>query len=232
MTERSLDVAQSPIEQQYGPVALLAQGAEARVWTGVRDGVPIVIKERFAKTYRHTDLDAKLTRRRTKTEVKCLARCAGLSNVKVPAVLGVDFACARIFLEFMQAPTVKTYINSLPADGTDARIRLAEKLGVAVAEMHSNNVVHGDLTSSNILVRDDGELVLIDFGLAYVSHLSEDKAVDLYVLERALLATHPDFTEVFAVTLESYQAHAAESARVMTRFEKVRLRGRKRSMIG
>lgn len=46
--------------------------------------------------------------------------------------------------------------------------------------------------------------VLIDFGLAYTSTLVEDKAVDLYVLERAFSSTHPDAEPLFASVLAAY----------------------------
>lgn len=69
---------------------------------------------------------------------------------------------------------------------------LADSIGAALAKMHDVDVVHGDLTTSNLMLRDDNQsLVIIDFGLSYVSKLPEDKAVDLYVLERAFSSTHP-----------------------------------------
>jgi len=46
--------------------------------------------------------------------------------------------------------------------------------------------------------------VLIDFGLSYHSSLVEDKAVDLYVLERAFSSTHPDSEPLFALVLTAY----------------------------
>ena len=49
-----------------------------------------------------------------------------------------------------------------------------------------------DLTTSNMLLRDSEDIVLIDFGLSYISSLVEDKGVDLYVLERAFLSCHPN----------------------------------------
>jgi TP53 regulating kinase and related kinases len=61
--------------------------------------------------------------------------------------------------------------------------------------MHDADVVHGDLTTSNIMVRSPkvvSDIVLIDFGLGMMQPTVEDKAVDLYVLERAFLSTHPD----------------------------------------
>lgn len=81
-------------------------------------------------------------------------------------------------------------------------------IGESIGAMHSIDVIHGDLTTSNMLLRRANDpsqqaasasstsnlpsIALIDFGLSYVSTLVEDKAVDLYVLERALASTHPE----------------------------------------
>ena len=67
-------------------------------------------------------------------------------------------------------------------------------IGHSIGRMHAIEVIHGDLTTSNMLLRSSSppSIVLIDFGLSYVSALVEDKAVDLYVLERALASTHPE----------------------------------------
>ncbi|KAF7507495.1 hypothetical protein GJ744_010426 [Endocarpon pusillum] len=123
--------------------------------------------------------------------------------------------------------------------------------------MHSvGGVVHGDLTSSNIMVRPtsqagktngeahavdqdlslEGEIVLIDFGLATQSIQDEDRAVDLYVLERAFGSTHPRQEGMFAEeVLESQDGYSGSfkgSRVVLNRLEEVRRRGRKRSMVG
>eukprot|EP00474_Spongospora_subterranea_P010744 CRZ11202.1 hypothetical protein [Spongospora subterranea] len=213
----------------YDPV-LLAQGAEARVWKGVYQGQQVIIKERFTKLYRHSDLDEKLTKRRTKSEAKCLTRCFESGKCFVPSVVHVDKRCARLFIEYIDAPTVKSFLSTLST--RDALADLARQLGCAIAALHNLNVIHGDLTTSNILRRADGNLVLIDFGLSFISSLVEDKAVDLYVLERALLSTHPEFDNIFEMGLDSYCTECTDADNVLTRLETVRLRGRKRSMIG
>ena len=128
------------------------------------------------------------------------------------------------------------------------------------------DLVHGDLTTSNLLAQfadarallpsptaatsgDSGQnaglvpgqysLVLLDLGLSSISALAEDKAVDLYVLERALLAAHPRCAPLLDALLGAYQreygAGAGERAQlrdVLRKLDDVRLRGRKRSMLG
>ena len=122
---------------------------------------------------------------------------------------------------------------------------LLKRIGAAVGGLHRAGVVHGDLTTSNLMLRpvgpvndrDDnpsmeGEIVLIDFGLAGRSVQDEDQAVDLYVLERAIASTHPRTEPFFADLLQGYRESYRGSNAVLRRLEDVRMRGRKRSMVG
>lgn len=91
-------------------------------------------------------------------------------------------------------------LKDIIIEGKADKDALADSIGVALAKMHDVDVVHGDLTTSNLMLRDDNQsLVIIDFGLSYVSKLPEDKAVDLYVLERAFSSTHPQTEAVVRI---------------------------------
>lgn len=124
-------------------------------------------------------------------------------------------------------------------------VKLMRKMGAAVAAIHRVGVVHGDLTTSNMMLRPpqnqgevaedrllDGDVVVIDFGLASQSVSDEDRAVDLYVLERAFGSTHPRAEAVFEQVLKGYQEGFKQATPVLRKLEDVRMRGRKRSMIG
>jgi TP53 regulating kinase-like protein len=78
----------------------------------------------------------------------------------------------------------------------------------------------------------DGEIVLIDFGLAGQSPQDEDKAVDLYVLERAFGSSHPRTERLFGEVLKGYSESHKGTKSTLRKLEEVRMRGRKRSMIG
>ncbi|KAM3878074.1 EKC/KEOPS complex subunit TP53RK [Diretmus argenteus] len=218
-------------------VDLLKQGAEARVYRTVFLGRPTIVKERFPKRYRHPVLDEKLTHRRTVQEVRSILRCRK-AGIPAPAVYFVDYTSHCIFLEdITSSVTVRDHIasaqQSLP--GPERELEpLAERVGRVLAKMHDEDVVHGDLTTSNMLLRggEERNLVLIDFGLSYISALPEDKGVDLYVLEKAFLSTHPNTELLFATLLKSYAAASKKSSPVLQKLDEVRLRGRKRSMVG
>ncbi|CAI8796063.1 PPM family protein phosphatase [Pseudomonas chlororaphis] len=53
---------------------------------------------------------------------------------------------------------------------------LAERLLRAVGLLHRRQILHRDIKPENLLLGDDGELRLLDFGLAYCPGLSEDQA--------------------------------------------------------
>jgi len=114
---------------------------------------------------------------------------------------------------------------------------LASEVGVACGKMHAAGIIHGDLTTSNILIdtskSDKLTLCLIDFGLSHVENSAEDKAVDLYVLERALTATFSNIPWFFDILLGAYRkAYSNGGEEVYDKLEEVRLRGRKRTMVG
>ena len=129
--------------------------------------------------------------------------------------------------------TVKEYIKQ--ATNENQLEELASAIGQGIGKLHSQNIIHGDLTTSNLLVKNINPLNLsfIDFGLSYIEASAEDKGVDLYVLERALVSTHPNTEQIFSVILNSYKKACPQIAKeVIKKFEEIRLRGRKRLMIG
>ena len=120
---------------------------------------------------------------------------------------------------------------------------IAHKLGEIIGKLHSNEIIHGDLTTSNVLIDmksitdenyENIKIYFIDFGLSAVTNQLEEKAVDLYVLERALLSTHSQQAkDIFEYILKGYLiGNEFDAKKALDRFEAVRLRGRKRSMIG
>ncbi|XP_017296882.1 EKC/KEOPS complex subunit TP53RK [Kryptolebias marmoratus] len=218
---------------------LVKQGAEARLYRTRFLGKPTIVKERFPKRYRHPELDEKLTHRRTVQEVRSILRCRR-AGISAPVVYFVDYTSHCIFLEeVLGSVTVRDFIASTQQSASckEELQQLAQRIGQILAKMHDEDVVHGDLTTSNMLLRrgpedTESDLILIDFGLSYISALPEDKGVDLYVLEKAFLSTHPNTELLFEKLLKSYSASSRKSSAVIKKLDEVRLRGRKRSMVG
>lgn len=212
---------------------LYKQGAEARLFKGKFLGKRCLAKERFSKKYRHPVLDKTLSRDRLKGEVRALNKCK-LIGIKTPTVYLADLESNLIIMEFMEGyTTVREHIDrTSSSDLAD----LAREMGRILAGLHSNNVIHGDLTTSNILINEARQLVLIDFGLGFSEGSAEDKAVDLYVLERALLSTHPGSEVIFEGIIGAYEDQmkkkVSNTKEIMAKFADVRMRGRKRTMVG
>ncbi|XP_065065120.1 EKC/KEOPS complex subunit TP53RK-like [Rhopilema esculentum] len=221
---------------------LIKQGAEAKVFKVEYLGKQAIVKQRFRKTYRHPSLDEKLTHRRTLQEVRSMLRCRK-SGIRTPVVYHLDNETHSIYMEEITgAVTARDFINSLLSENSKTSLHvaledLARKMGETIARMHEADVVHGDLTTSNMLIQTNGtteSLIIIDFGLSFISTLAEDKGVDLYVLERAFLSTHPNTEDIFRIFLKSYVTSSTKksSQAVIAKLDEVRMRGRKRVMIG
>lgn len=232
---------------------ILKQGAEAKLYICNYLGRPTIIKERFKKNYRHPDLDTNITKERMRNEIRAIMRCQCF-RIKTPALYLVDFERRRIYMEhFTNSITVKdfiiNFIKNEDSETMDKLDKLAKTIGHTIKELHEYNIIHGDLTTSNMLLvhktkigdndeskwlnLKDTEFVMIDFGLTRTDSSVEDKAVDLYVLERALLSTHNEFPDLFSNIIYHYMItgniHIKE---ILQKLDEVRARGRKRTMEG
>lgn len=255
----------SPTAALIRSSALISQGAEAKVYrtTLHTGGEPVLVKYRFSKQYRHATLDATLTRARVAGEARALLRCLRC-GVSVPGLRFVDAASGALGIQWVDGKSVRSLLGSgdegeetyreededgAPVEDEDllaeyrvAKDALMAMVGTEIAKMHLADIIHGDLTTSNMMLRHPSsittspgihQLVLIDFGLAYTSTLAEDKAVDLYVLERAFASTHPESEPLFSSVLDAYKRKMGKDwPAIGRRLEDVRLRGRKRSMVG
>ncbi|XP_071451170.1 EKC/KEOPS complex subunit TP53RK [Hetaerina americana] len=248
---------------------LMKQGAEAKIYLGKFLGRPAVLKERFEKKYRHPILDATITKDRIKAETRAIMRCK-TAGISTPALYLADLNKRIIIMEHIKGITVKEYIKSMEPDWMEATEdargllktalrQLGNDIGILVGKMHASNIIHGDLTTSNILMcadqtigKSDGKedalspskvvpranwprLVPIDFGLSKIDPNVEEKGVDLYVLDRALSSTHPcvGASQIFPAVLEAYKDHGGGGSKdVLSKYEDVRMRGRKRTMVG
>ncbi len=191
---------------------LIKQGAEAKLFI---DGDKL-IKERISKGYRIKEIDDRIRRLRTRSEGKLLQRAEN-----TPKVFLVDEDKYKIEMEFIDGVLVKSILEGL---GAGERKMLCVELGKDIAGLHDQNIIHGDLTTSNMLLKD--RLYFIDFGLGFTSERIEDKAVDLKLLKQALDGKHYLIAEeCFGFVLEGYKI-SQEHGKVFKQLEKVEIRGR------
>ncbi|WKY04965.1 hypothetical protein Q1695_005737 [Nippostrongylus brasiliensis] len=219
----------------------MRQGAEARVYTCTYLGRPAIMKERFSKKYRHPDVDEKLNKARLRNELKGIVRAQEV-GVGAPAVFFVDTNNNRIIMERIEGLTANAWIEKRRSEASGSEefkadtLELGKLIGEAIGKMHLSNLVHGDLTTSNIILKNNDlrQPHFIDFGLCALGKvLPEDKGVDLYVLERAMISTHIDSEDMFKSVLEGYTSvNNKQGIAVIKKLDEIRLRGRKRDMTG
>ncbi|KAI5673051.1 hypothetical protein M9H77_13415 [Catharanthus roseus] len=221
-------------DEKQGSLVLIKQGAEARVFESNFVSRRSIIKERFSKKYRHPSLDSKLTLKRLNAEARCMTKARRL-GVSTPVLYAVDPLLHTLTFEYVEGPSVKEILLDFGTNGVvEERMEdIAAQIGDAIGKLHDGGLIHGDLTTSNMLIRiGTNQLVLIDFGLSFTSTLPEDKAVDLYVLERALLSMHSSCGNVMDRILASYRKSSKQWSSTLNKLAQVRQRGRKRSMVG
>lgn len=235
----SIKTSQFVVDERW---RLISQGAEARVWKipqGTCEFIfecDAIAKERFSKSYRHPVLDERLTKQRCRAEARILAKCRDKGKMDVPAVLRVEPPV--LYLEYLPGKPLRHILEDLLHESSSKSQEivsvLAKEMGRIVGRLHNLGIVHGDLTTSNMMLKNDyRSIILIDFGLAKNTESAEERAVDLYVLERALSSTHPSLPDNFwKSTLAAYSAESNKADATLQRLEQVRQRGRKRECFG
>lgn len=197
---------------------LIGKGAEADLY--LVDG--IIKKERIEKKYRVGTLDQSLRSARTKREAK-LVSLAKRAGVPTPVIYDVDNSGTTLTMSHIEGVQVKKIVADM---GSDERQGLFKHIGTLVGRLHSAQICHGDLTTSNILVKGD-DVYFIDFGLGEVSTAVEDKGVDLLVFKKAVHSTHYMHEhECLEAFFTGYKEEYPESDAVLTRLHEIEKRGR------
>ncbi|XP_010256137.1 PREDICTED: TP53-regulating kinase-like isoform X2 [Nelumbo nucifera] len=156
-------------------------------------------------------------------------------GVSTPVLYAVDPVLHTLTFEYVEGPAVKDIFLDFGLHSViEERMEdIATQIGDAIGKLHDGGLIHGDLTTSNMLIRSGtNQLVLIDFGLSFTSTLPEDKAVDLYVLERALFSMHSLCGNVMDRILAAYRKSSKQWSSTLNKLAQVRQRGRKRTMVG
>jgi len=183
------------------------QGAEAIVEVG-----STVIKKRIPKSYRIKQLDKKLIKERTKREIAILNKCP----IPCPEIINSE----KNIIEMTKVPGIKL------SENLEDHPEIVKMIGKQIAKLHNKGIIHGDLTTSNIIY--DGKTVyFIDFGLSLFSRKKEDKAVDLHLFRQALESKHHTIYEnSYKEFLKSYKKHSEKGTEILERLEEVEKRGR------
>ncbi|NLI73676.1 MAG: Kae1-associated serine/threonine protein kinase [Euryarchaeota archaeon] len=199
---------------------IIKRGAEAEIRKGNWLGRDVIVKSRVPKTYRLPELDRSLRNTRTKNEAR-LIREAREAGVPTPIIYCIDTSNAEIVMEFIDGSRVKDELElSSPQLNS-----LLKEMGKSIAYLHRQDIVHGDLTTSNMIVKED-RIWFIDFSLGSKGASIEDMGVDLHLLKEAFQSAHPELLDKFPLILKSYMEHFEQGNKIVQKAEEIGRRGR------
>jgi len=203
---------------------MLYRGAEAEIVSSKYLDFDVIEKRRVKKKYRIKEIDERLISSRTKEEAKLILE-SRKSGVCVPIIYDVDLKEGIIRMQHLKGKRVKDILDNI---SEKERKTLCKKIGNSIGYLHKNDIIHGDITTSNMII--DNDLVyFIDFGLGEKNSEIESKGVDLHVLMEAIEATHSKYSNCFDYVLQGYKEVIKDDAKlVIKKIDEIVKRGRYR----
>lgn len=195
---------------------LIKKGAEADIYLTGWYGKKVISKIRTSKPYRHKSLDNKIRKYRTIHEAKMIS-AAKIAGIPSPFIYFIDPLHAEIIMEFVEGNNVKEVITP----------QLCSEIGMYTALLHSNNIIHGDLTTSNFI--SGKRLILLDYGLSYYSTRMEDRAVDIRLIKEAFSSAHVSiYKDAYNSFIKGYSTIASKNRthKVLENVSEIEQRGR------
>lgn len=196
---------------------VIGHGAEAIITKDKN----LVFKKRISKKYRLPILDAKIIKRRTKAERKLLTKASNLIPAPNPKQTKEK---DTIIMNYIEGDKLSNNLDNYPKEKQE---KIMKQIGKSIAKLHKNGIIHGDLTTSNMILKKS-IVYFIDFGLGYFNGKYEDKGVDVHLLKQALEAKHfKNWEFLFEKFHEGYEEiDKKESEKVFNRLKKIEKRGR------
>ena len=204
---------------------LFKKGAEASLFLAEWHNRKIILKVRLHKTYRPEALDEQIRNYRTIHEPQLIHE-AKTAGVATPLIYMVKIPDSTILMEYIEGPQVKELLNR--ASETE-RHDICIQIGESIARLHIHGLIHGDLTTSNMISAPYGKIYFVDFGLGEKNTEVEAKGVDLHLFKRALQSTHYKFwDECFKNVLNGYTSICGEylAEKVYEKIREIEKRGR------
>lgn len=200
---------------------IIRRGAEAEIRKGIWMGRDVIIKTRISKGYRHPEMDSAIRSWRTRNEARLIQE-ARKTGIPTPIIYDIDLEKAELIMQEVKGSRVK---DALKEADEEIAIRICREIGRLAALLHSNKIVHGDLTTSNMIF-SDGRIWLIDFSLGGRNASLEEMGVDLHLLQEAFLSAHSEIFHYFKEVLHSYASHCPDHKEVFRKMKEIESRGR------
>ncbi|RDD52162.1 Kae1-associated kinase Bud32 [Nanoarchaeota archaeon NZ13-N] len=184
---------------------------------------PLILKARYRKNYRNPKIDKEFRKYRTRIEVRILEKLK--DKIKVPEVVYFNEDLGIIAMEYLNGNRLSDVLEKLDYKS------ILYRVGESVGKMHKEGIIHGDLTTSNIILVNE-DLYFIDFGLSFFSNRIEDYATDLHLFKESLESRHWRISDSFNSFMEGYSKSFKEKTNeVLIRLSRIEKRGRYKSFI-
>jgi TP53 regulating kinase-like protein len=206
-------------------MVLIKKGAEASLYLEEWHDRKVIMKRRLPKKYRIPELDLMIRSQRTMHEPHIIHK-AKEAGVPTPTIFMVDVAEANIIMEFVEGKQVKEVLDNV---SKKERLSLCVLIGRMIGRLHNYGIIHGDLTTSNMILTPYRKVVFVDFGLSERSIELEPKGVDLHLMKRTLHSTHYKHAkESYKAVMEGYAEAVGqeETKKVSTKIREIEKRGR------
>ncbi len=204
---------------------LIKKGAEACLYLAEWHGRKVIMKKRLPKKYRPSRLDKQIRTYRTIHEPQLMHE-AKKAGVPTPIIFLINIKNATIIMEFIEGKQVKKLLSEA---NENMRQDLCIQIGELIGKLHEHGIIHGDLTTSNMILNSEGKIFFVDFGLGEKSRELEARGVDLHLMKRALQSTHFRFTEeCFKAVIKGYsKVLGTETVKnVLDKIKEIERRGR------
>lgn len=201
---------------------IIKRGAEAILYLDEFENQQVLVKERIKKNYRIDQIDKKLRKERTRKEVKLLTEARKV-GVWTPKIFHVDESNSKITMEFVDGTRIKELLYTADKKTVE---KLCLEIGSQIGKLHAIGIVHGDLTTSNMILKDN-QIYFIDFGLGEFSKKIEDQGVDFNLLYEALKSTHFKILNIcWFNILKGYEKEYKNAKQVLKKIEEIEKRAR------
>jgi Kae1-associated kinase Bud32 len=202
-------------------VQLIKRGAEAEIHLSEWRGRKVAIKKRIPKSYRNEKIDKRLREARTKLEAKMISEARSF-GVPTPIIYDVDTKESKIVMQYVDGERIKEALHN---SNQEEQKRLCRGIGECVGKLHANDLIHGDLTTSNMILMDD-RIYFIDFSLGGKNKEIEAKGVDLHLLMEAFESTHSSILDKFDFVIKGYKSEYNDADKVIKKVKEIEKRGR------
>jgi len=201
---------------------LIKQGAEAKLFLTKLNYQEVIIKDRIKKEYRIKQIDEKIRKSRTSQESNLLIQ-AKRFGVSTPKIFEVDKKGYKIVMEYIEGERIKELLNR--SDKKTIK-NVCLEIGRSIGRLHSAGIIHGDLTTSNMILKDEN-IYFIDFGLGFFSRKIEDQGTDLMLLQEALKSTHFKIMDIcWNEIIKGYKSVYSKAEKTLKKVEEIEKRAR------